>query len=323
MEETKKKYVMKPLEEMNVIDDFLFTEIMADEKNGLEVCRMILSCVLKRKVGNISFTAQKTVPGVSEGSHGIRLDAYVTERRSDCGVGEYDISVYDVEPDKCAEKKADLPRRSRYYGDLIDVQLLERNTGYDKLPELVTIFILSYDPFGEDAMYYEAGSELKTHPGIEYDDGIRRIFLYVGGKLSEQADGAERQLKNLLVYINDSTAENATDDNTRKLDAIVRSTKARKGIGIKYMKSWERERFLKEIGREEGRAEGRAEGREEGIELGSSYHLIMLIKRKIEKNEPLELIADELETTADEIRPFYDAIIKNPALEPSELLSTL
>ena len=47
---------MKPLEEMNVIDNFLFTEIMADEENGLEVCRMILSCVLMRKVGNIRFT---------------------------------------------------------------------------------------------------------------------------------------------------------------------------------------------------------------------------------------------------------------------------
>ena len=28
----------KPLEEMNVIDDFLFTEIMSDEENGLELC---------------------------------------------------------------------------------------------------------------------------------------------------------------------------------------------------------------------------------------------------------------------------------------------
>ena len=35
----KNKNVMKPLEEMNVIDDFLFAEIMADEENGLEVCR--------------------------------------------------------------------------------------------------------------------------------------------------------------------------------------------------------------------------------------------------------------------------------------------
>ena len=70
MDETKKTYEMKPLEKMNVIDDFLFNEIMADEENGLEVCRMILSCVLKRKIGNIHYTPQKNVPGVSEDKHG-------------------------------------------------------------------------------------------------------------------------------------------------------------------------------------------------------------------------------------------------------------
>ena len=63
MKENKKQYEMKPLEEMNVIDDFLFTEIMADEKNGIEVCRMILSCVLKREVRNIQFVPQKAHPG--------------------------------------------------------------------------------------------------------------------------------------------------------------------------------------------------------------------------------------------------------------------
>ena len=50
-----------------------------------------------------------------------------------------------------------------------------------------------------------------------------------------------------------SVAANATDDNTRKLDEIVRRTKAKKDIGVKYMKSWERERELIEAGREEER----------------------------------------------------------------------
>ena len=177
MEDAKKQNMRKSLEEMNVMDDFLFTEIMSDEENGLEACRIILSCVLKREVTNIHFTAQKTVPGISEKSHGIRLDAYVTEN---AGENSDDISVYDVEPDKSVHYKAGLPKRSRYYGDLIDVQLLNSGTDYESLPELVTIFILSYDPFGENAMYYEAATIVKTHPHVHYNDGIRRIFLYVG-----------------------------------------------------------------------------------------------------------------------------------------------
>ena len=102
-------------------------------------------------------------------------------------------------------------------------------------------------------MYYEAGTVLKTHPNVEYDDGVRRIYLYVGGELPEGAGEDERRLGTLLRYINESTEENATDDNTRKLDEIVKSTKAKKEIGIRYMKSWERERELIEAVREENR----------------------------------------------------------------------
>ena len=253
-EETR---VMKPLEEMDVIDDFLFAEIMADEEDGAEVCRMILSLVLKRKIGKISFTAQKVVPGVSESSHGIRMDAYITERMADDGSGKPDISVYDVEPDKQIRKKKLLPKRSRYYGDLIDVQLLETGVEYDKLPELVTIFILSYDPFDRNAMYYEAGSIIKTHPDLPYDDGVRRIFLYVDGDLPGDAGDDDRKLKNLLRYIGKSTKANVTDEVTGKLDDIVHKTKAKKGIGVRYMKSWEREKELREEGIELGREEER------------------------------------------------------------------
>ncbi len=243
MEEMDLEQAMKQLEEMNVIDDFLFTEMMADEKNGLEVCRIIISCVLKREVRNIRYTAQKMVPGVTERSHGIRLDAYVTEET------EEGIKVYDVEPDKRSSKKAGLPKRSRYYADLIDVQLLNAGTDYEKLPELVTIFILSYDPFGEDAMYYEAGTVIKTHPHIPYDDGIRRIFLYADGNLPEDADEDAHKIKNLVTYIRSSNKQNVVDENTRKLDSIVADTKSKKDVGIRIMKSWERERELIEEGR--------------------------------------------------------------------------
>ena len=272
MKNETKVRVMKPLEEMDMIDDFLFTEIMSDEKDGSEVCRMILSCVLGREVGEIHYTPQRVVPGMSESLHGIRMDAYVTEKGDDSGKGNGDISVYDIEPDNRSAKKEGLPRRSRYYGDLVDVQLLSTGIEYDKLPELITIFILSYDPFGEDALYYEAGSIIKTHPDIPYNDGIRRIFLYVNGKLPDNADEKEKKLMNLLRYIGSSTEANVTDDATKRLNEIVASTKAKKDIGIKYMKSWELAQDYIEQGRaegrEEGREEGRAEGREEGREEG-------------------------------------------------------
>ena len=250
MDEKAKNNARKALEEMNVMEDFLFREIMADEQNGMDVCRMILSCVLKRKIGEISYTPQREVPGISEAAHGIRLDVYIKEV---LGTGRYDFKVYDVEPDNQEKKKGSLPRRSRYYADLIDNNLLQAGDDYENLPELITIFILSYDPFGADAMYYEAGSVIKTHPDIPYDDGVRRIFLYTDGKLPKGAGEAEQALKNLLMYVKNSSEENVTDDNTKRLNEIVKKTKANKYVGIRFMKSWEIIRDAKEEGREEER----------------------------------------------------------------------
>ena len=227
-EKNRTKGMPKPLEELNVIDDFLFNEIMSDEKDGEEVCRMIIGTVLDRKVGKLSFTPQRSIPGVSEKNHGIRLDAFVKETHDENDEEGTDISVYDVEPDKRSSRKALLPKRSRYYAAMIDVKLLETKVDYEQLPELVTIFILSFDPFGADAMYYEVGSVIKTHPEIPYNDGVRRIYLYAGGKLPEEAGEGLRKLKKLLTYINESTESNVTDETTKRLDEIVKRTKAKK-----------------------------------------------------------------------------------------------
>ena len=55
--------------------------------------------------------------------------------------------------------------------------------------------------------------------------------------------------------------ENVTDETTRRLDELVKATKHKKDIGVKYMKSWELESELREEGREEERANTEAERR--------------------------------------------------------------
>ena len=250
----EKKLRKKPLEEMDVIDNFLFTEIASSEEDGEEVCGLILSRVLKRRLGSVKLVGQRTFPGVSEDTHGIRLDAYVTEETEREG-GATDLTVYDVEPDRKSAHRESLPKRSRYYGGLIDVHLLESGSRYDSLPEMVLIFILSYDPFGAGAMRYEARSTLVTHPGIGYNDGVRRIYLYTDGKVPEDADEGELRLQELLRYIGHSVRENAVDEDLERLDEIVRKIKSKKEIGVKYMKSWEIEQELLEEGREQQRLE--------------------------------------------------------------------
>ena len=60
------------------------------------------------------------------------------------------------------------------------------------------------------------------------------------------------------------------------------------------------------------RAEEREYGRVEGITLGGQIHLISQIRKKIQKGKSLDTIADELESTVDEIRPVYEVVQKFP-----------
>ncbi len=60
--------------------------------------------------------------------------------------------------------------------------------------------------------------------------------------------------------------------------------------------------------------------REEGREIA----MVQLVQKKIAKNKTIETIADELETTVDEIRPIYDTVKNFPAdANPMEVYSHL
>ena len=60
--------------------------------------------------------------------------------------------------------------------------------------------------------------------------------------------------------------------------------------------------------------------REEGREEGHKESLIMLIQKKIIKGKTLESIADDLETTVEEIKPLYDVITACPADTAPDLI---
>ena len=68
----------------------------------------------------------------------------------------------------------------------------------------------------------------------------------------------------------------------------------------------------------------REEGREEGSEEGGNIKLITLIQKKVIKGRTLDAIADELESTEEEIKPLYDIVLQYPTdTDPRELLTHL
>lgn len=244
----------RKLEELNLMDDFLFQEMVSKEGIGEEFCRILLSTILNRTIQKVRIIPQKTVAGIDTGNHGIRLDAYVQEISSDdISTDDIEVStdVYDIEPNNTYEKES-LPRRTRYYDALIDSQLLESGTDYGHMKNVIIIMILPYDPFDRKRMVYTVQNRCVEDSSVSYDDGLKKIYLYTKGT----AGNPGKALRDMLKYIENSTDDNVTDENIAKIHGFVDKVKRDKEVGINYMKSWEREQMIRKEGLEEGLKEG-------------------------------------------------------------------
>lgn len=243
------KQQRRNLDELNLIDDFLFFEAISGEK-GLDLCRLLIRAVCGREVKEVRIRPQNVIQGSDTFHHGIRMDLYVD------GDGE---CLYDFEPDRYTGTKT-LPKRNRYYRALLDARLLESGDVFEDLPDMWTVFIMSKDPFRKDRMCYTVRNRIIEEPGLPYEDGAVSLFLYTKGR----ADG-NKELAQLLLYMEESKEENAVTRELKELHEYIVSIKRRKEVGVRYMKSWEFEQMWRQEGREEGLAEGRTEGQIQDI----------------------------------------------------------
>ena len=274
----------KPIRELSLIDDFLFTEAMLNR----ETAELVIGLILERALGitpkQLIIEPQKTVNGIDTDRHGICMDVSITEKSEEEETSEI-IRVYDIEPN--TRKSFYLPKRSRYYQAVTDIKLLGSGIDYDKLPELITIWILPFDPFGGNRMIYHVKNIVEEIPEIDYNDGIRKIFLYTDGEA-----GGSDELKRLLLYIKQSSYENVTDSRLERLHHGVEEIKNNSAIGVKYMRMWEVMELEKRESRIEGIAEGKAEGKAESIieileEIGS---IPDFLKQKISEQKDINIL---------------------------------
>lgn len=252
----------RSLEELNLMDDFLFQELLSQKEDGEEFCRILLSTILDKPIRKVQIIPQKNILGIDTSRHGIRMDAYIEDISDEDFLSKDAIDaritpdIYDVEPNNRYEKQA-LPKRMRYYHGLIDTQLLASDMEYKNLQNVVIIIILPYDPFGKNRVVYTIQNQCVEDITIPYDDGAKKIFLYTKGKEGNPS----QKLLDMLKYLENTTNENVTNQDIDTIHHFVEKVKQRKEVGINYMKSWE----LEKIYREEGVEEGLALGLEQGI----------------------------------------------------------
>jgi predicted transposase/invertase (TIGR01784 family) len=302
----------RKLEDLNLLDDFLFTSVVTYPEIGEEFGREILQIIFQRKFGKLKVIPQKIYPGVNTDQHGARLDVVLEDE--DANTVE-EATIIDMEPDRDgrAQSIRSLSKRVRFYHAKIDAGSLKSGEQYGALKNVIIIMITPYDPFGYDRMIYTIQNRCVEEPEMPYEDGAKTIFLYSRGTKGNPPEEL-RQLLEFMEHTEDSYAKNPT---LRNILGMVDTVKRDGEVSLEYMKIFEREAMLKEIGWEEGLSAGLAEGRLKGKKEGEEYKLITQVCQKLIKGKSVSEIAEDLEEEeaiiqdicliAEEFAPDYDA----------------
>lgn len=215
----EEKVEKKKLEEMNLLDDFLFGSVVTYPEIGEKFVKSLLKIIFGREFKRLSVTAQKVYYGADSDLHGARLDVYMEPEEG----SEEQACVYDIEPDR-KEKAADrrmLPRRMRFYHGKIAARSLNSGADYDKLKNVMVVMIMPYDPFGLNRMVYTVKNRCVEVPEMEYEDGAGTLFLYTKG-----TEGIPNEaVRQLLQYMEESTRENAVNEELREIHRMVETVK--------------------------------------------------------------------------------------------------
>ena len=229
---------------------FLFGKVMTSNPNLL--LELLQYSLPEFHIQQIENPEKEADVKLSMDAHGVRLDVITTDDQG---------RRIDVEMQMRDEKN--IPRRMRYYEGSIDQATLEKGQNYNRLGDVVILFITPFDPFNEHGYYkYTFRNTCQEDKELVLDDGVTKVLLNAAGHKGD----IKSELKEFLQLVAgnvDSThyAEGSFADRVqRQVQIARRNARWRK----EYM-DWEMTlRNEREKGREEGREEGLKEGREEG-----------------------------------------------------------
>ena len=239
----------KKLEELNLLDDFLFNAMMTYPEMGEEFTRKILKLLFNKEFRNLKVIAQKSYGGLNTDLRGARLDVYVeSDDSAEINAAE-DTSIYDLEPDKNDKAKyvAAFPQRIRFYHAIIDSRSLKSGEDFGKLKRVYVIFICNYDPFGYDRVKYTIRNMCVEEPEMPYDDGAQTTILYTKGT---KDDNISEELRQFLNYMENTTQTNAVNDTLKDIQKMVDIVKRDGEVSLSYMKGFERDTMMYEKGQE-------------------------------------------------------------------------
>ena len=278
-------------EEIGLSNDFIFGKVMSDP----ELCKELLERILPGiEIDHIEYPELQKPIKEDIDARSVRLDVYVKDGKN---------TVYDIEIQKVNTRE--LPKRSRYYQGMMDLQLIDSGQPYKKLNQSYVIFICLEDVFEKNRHIYTFENICREDPEIKLRDGAIKIFLNAKGNLNDVSS----ELRAFLDYLGGKKSE---DEYVQKLEKAVREAKRNRKWRHEYMTLLMRDQENQEIGEERGRREGRLEGRREGQLEGELRKLVSQIRKKQLRGYQKEQIADLLEEDIQTVEKIIRMISAHP-----------
>lgn len=267
-------------DELGISNDFLFGKIMRNP----ELCRELLQRILPElDIDHIEYPqTQKTIQPDMD-ARSVRLDVYVKDGKN---------TVYDIEMQVADTRE--LPKRSRYYQGMIDLQLIDKGQSYKKLNQSYIIFICPFDLFGKGRHIYTFENVCREDADIKLQDGATKIFLNANGEL----DDVSEELKAFLDY---AAGKKSEDAYVRKLEEAVKEAKRNREWRHEYMTLLMRDQENLERGLEQGLEQGLKQGKE----IGRIYGTISAYKElNLSEDTILNKLMEKFQLTADEAKEY-------------------
>ena len=205
---------MKTYEELTFVDDFIFCKVLTTNPH---LCHELLELIIGRKVGQFTRLDKQQPIELTADGKGVRFDVYSED---DTG------TVFDCEMQTTENRN--LPKRSRYYQGMIDLNLIERGADYSELKKSYVIFICSFDAFGAGLHKYTFENVCKELPHMNLGDETSKIFLCAGG----DADDVSPDMKDFLDWLSGKQGKSRL---VCELEEAVQRVKDHKEWRTEYM----------------------------------------------------------------------------------------
>ena len=288
-------------EDLKISNDFMFKEVM---KSNKELCKRLVGSIMQQEIEDIVYIdTEKTMQPYYD-SRGIRLDVILADENHT----RYNL---EMQARNVISKAgvALLPKRTRHYQSVIDMDMLKKGQDFDQLNPLVLIFICTFDFYKEGRYVYTFKSRCLENLELELANDVTVKLVNAKGNQGQIND----LLKNFLQYVmTNKPVDDFTKDVERQVWAVKNDKKAREEYMVLQAKIREHEIVAFEAGEAQGHAAGLAEGLAAGEAQGEANQIVAMVERKMKfKNMTCEETMDDLDCTPKERQAYYDYVAKS------------